>query len=77
LLIVAEAAAKLRGQVERLEPDIDWNAIRGMGNVIRHHYDGVADEVIRRVLAVELPRLQAASLRLEAHFAGLDEASDG
>jgi uncharacterized protein with HEPN domain len=71
LLIVAEAAAKLRGQVEDIEPDIDWNAIRGMGNVLRHHYDGVADDVIRRVLTIDLPRLHASSLRLDSHFANL------
>ncbi len=43
LLIVSEAASKLRGQVEALEPNINWGGIRGMGNFIRHNYDGVND----------------------------------
>ena len=68
LLIVAEAAAKLRGQVETFEPDIDWNAIRGMGNYIRHDYDGVEDDVIRRVLTTELQPLADACLRLRLRF---------
>lgn len=37
LLIVSEAAAKLRGQVEDFEPGVDWHAIRGIGNFIRHN----------------------------------------
>ena len=68
LLIIAEAAAKLRGQVEALEPQIDWNAIRGMGNFIRHDYDGVEDEIVRRVLTSELDPLAAACRRLQGPF---------
>jgi uncharacterized protein with HEPN domain len=68
LLIVAEAAAKLRGQVEALEPSIDWDAIRGMGNVLRHDYDGVDDDIIRHVLSNDLVELTAACERLRAHF---------
>ena len=69
LLIVAEAATKLRGQVEILEPGIDWNAIRGMGNFIRHDYDGVEDDIIRHVLTVELHPLSEACLRLRRSLA--------
>jgi uncharacterized protein with HEPN domain len=70
LLIIAEAVTKLRGQVEDLEPDIDWNAIRGIGNYIRHNYDGIQDEVIRRVLTSELQPLRKACERLRRAFAG-------
>ena len=70
LLVIAEAAAKLRGQVETLEPAIDWNAIRGMGNVIRHTYDGIDDEVISQVLTHELDGLMAACQRLMMRFGG-------
>jgi len=65
LLIIAEAAVKLRGQVETVEPGIDWDAIRGMGNVIRHNYDGIDDAVIRHVLTAELSRLSEACGRLQ------------
>src|SRR5665213_2941054 len=57
LLVLSEAATKLRGQVEALEPDIDWHAVRGIGNFIRHDYDGVEDGIIRRVLTTELAPL--------------------
>ena len=68
LLILAEAATKLRSQVEALEPSIDWHAIRGVGNFIRHNYDGVEDEVIRRVLTSELQPLAEACRRLLRRF---------
>ena len=64
MLIIAEAARKLRGQVEEAEPGIDWDAIRGMGNFIRHDYDGVDDEIIRSVISTGLPPLAEASRRL-------------
>ena len=68
LLIIAEAARKLRGQVEDLEPDIDWNAIRGMGNFLRHDYDSVDDEIIERVIETALSPLEAACKRLQERF---------
>lgn len=68
MLIVSESAAKLRGQVDILEPGIDWDAIRGVGNFIRHNYDGVDDDIIRQVLLDELHDLAAACERLKAHF---------
>ena len=68
LLILSEAATKLRGQVENLEPGIDWHAIRGIGSFIRHNYDGVEDEIIRRVLTSELQPLADACHRLRHSF---------
>ena len=68
LLILSEAATKLRGQVEAHEPGIDWPAIRGMGNVIRHNYDGVEDAVVRHVITAELAPIREACLRLQMHF---------
>lgn len=68
LLVIAEATSKLRGQIEILEPEIDWHAIRGMGNVLRHNYDGVDDEVLREVLTEALDPLHAACERLLQRF---------
>ena len=68
LLIISEAATKLRGQVEDLESGIDWHAIRGVGNFIRHNYDGVQDEIIHRVLTSELQPLAEACRRLLHRF---------
>jgi uncharacterized protein with HEPN domain len=66
LLVVSEAATKLRGQVDALEPGVDWDAIRGIGNFIGHNYDRVDDEIVRQVLLVELDPLAEACERLLA-----------
>ena len=68
LLILSEAATKLRGQVEDVESGIDWHTVRGIGNFIRHNYDGVQDDVIRRVLTSELQPLAEACNRLQRRF---------
>ena len=68
LLIIAEAATKLRSLVEELEPDIPWQDIRSIGNIIRHNYDDVNAKIIRSVLVQDLEPLKQACLRLVAHF---------
>lgn len=68
LLILSEAATKIRGVVEPLEPGIDWHAIRGVGNFIRHDYDGVEDDIIRQVLTTELGSLSEVCRRLRNYF---------
>ena len=64
LLIIAEAAVKLRGRVETAAPEIDWHAVRGMGNQIRHAYDDVDTAIIRSVLGEHLEPLKHACRRL-------------
>ena len=69
MLIISEAATKLRGQVDALETTIDWDAIRGMGNFIRHNYDGIDEDILYAVLDHELASLKAACQRLLIGFA--------
>jgi uncharacterized protein with HEPN domain len=38
-IVIGEAATRLRGTAERLLPDVDWQAIRGFGNMLKHQYD--------------------------------------
>ncbi len=40
LLIVSEAARKLGAAAETFVPIQPWPAIRSIGNVLRHEYDG-------------------------------------
>jgi uncharacterized protein with HEPN domain len=67
-LIVSEAAATLRGQIETLEPGIKWAGVRGIGNLIRHNYDGINDDLIRQVSLTDLDDLAAAGERLSRKF---------
>ena len=56
LEIISEAAEALR---ER-HPNLPWRAIMGVGNVLRHDYDDVAEEQVWRTVLEDLPALDRA-----------------
>jgi len=51
-------------EVTALAPEIDWRRIAGIGNVLRHEYNRVADDVIYQVATENLAPLEAAVRRL-------------
>jgi uncharacterized protein with HEPN domain len=51
LLIVSEAARRLGTAAENLAPSQPWPAIRAIGNVLRHEYDGVDPDTVWRIIA--------------------------
>ena len=67
LLIICEAATKLGDQSEKDIPDQPWSRIRGLGNRLRHEYDGVNRDLVWRLVSGD----QLASLRdsVAAHLA--------
>lgn len=60
LLIISESARRLGTEVEALAPGPPWRAIRDLGNVLRHAYDGVDPAVIRRIVRDDLGILKQA-----------------
>ena len=68
LLIVSEAASKLGEEAEQLVPGQPWQAIRSIGNVLRHQYDGVDPNTIwRLIVSGDLASLkEAVSAALQA-----------
>jgi len=62
LLIVAEAATALGADAEALCPHIPWREIRGLGNQLRHAYDGVDPSVLWEIIQDDLPKLRATCL---------------
>lgn len=50
-------------------PEILWARIRGAGNVLRHEYHRIADDVIWTVVARDLPPLKAAILAIRESLA--------
>lgn len=57
LLRISEAAIKLGPWAEEHLPAHDWRGVRGIGNVLRHAYDGVDPAIIWEVVANDLPPL--------------------
>jgi uncharacterized protein with HEPN domain len=60
LLIISEAAIRLREDAEALCPGVPWRDIRGSGNWLRHQYDSVDLETIWNTIQDDLPALKAA-----------------
>ncbi len=57
---ISEAAVKLGEQAPVHAPDIPWHDIRGIGNILRHAYDGVDPDILWNAVHHELPPLKAA-----------------
>ena len=61
--IISEAAVKLGDDADLYAPDIPWKDIRGIGNFIRHEYDGVDHTTLWEVRELSFPELREACLK--------------
>ena len=60
LAIISEAAVKLGEDAEEKAPEIPWNEIRGLGNIIRHGYDQVNIDTLWEIIDGDLAPLHVA-----------------
>ncbi|MGA2168498.1 MAG: HepT-like ribonuclease domain-containing protein [Terracidiphilus sp.] len=60
MLIISEAAIRLKDEAEALCPGAPWRDIRGIGNWLRHQYDRVEVETVWNTIQDDLPPLKAA-----------------
>jgi uncharacterized protein with HEPN domain len=58
--IISEASRAIPDDVANTRPEIPWRKVRGIGNVLRHDYEGLSDRIIWNVAIDELPRLKLA-----------------
>ena len=63
LLRISEAAMKLGPAADTLAPGQPWPQIRTVGNWLRHRYDGVDIEIVRRIVWHDLDGLRVACAR--------------
>ncbi|MBB6181215.1 DUF86 domain-containing protein [Pseudorhizobium flavum] len=63
--IISEASKHVPQELLEQAPDIPWRSIRGMGNILRHEYHRIADDVIRDVVDHDLPLLKQAILAMK------------
>lgn len=66
--IISEASRALPEEVRQLRPDIPWDRVRAIGNVLRHQYHGVSTPLVWRVVIDELPKLRQAIEVLQASY---------
>jgi uncharacterized protein with HEPN domain len=68
--IISEASKRIPQDLRDSRPEVDWRAVAGIGNVLRHEYDAIIDEVIYDAARTRLAQLRDAIIAIEA---GLDE----
>jgi uncharacterized protein with HEPN domain len=57
--VISEASRAIPDELADTQPEIPWPSVRGIGNVLRHEYDGLSDPIIWRVVVDELPKLKS------------------
>lgn len=62
--IISEAARRIPTNLLGTQPDIPWMQIIGIGNVLRHEYHRVSDEIVWGVVKFHLPPLKAAITKI-------------
>jgi uncharacterized protein with HEPN domain len=60
LQIITEAAKRLGDDAEKLCPGPDWSGFCRMGDVLRHGYRKVDDEIVWNTIKDELPPMRGA-----------------
>jgi uncharacterized protein with HEPN domain len=60
MLVISEAAIRLKDHAETLCPEVPWRDIRGIGNWLRHQYDNVTVEIVWNTIQDDLPQLRTA-----------------
>jgi uncharacterized protein with HEPN domain len=60
---ISEAAYRLDSYVDELYPEAPWKEARGIGNVLRHKYDTLSDDLIWASIEADLPRLRKSALQ--------------
>ena len=64
LQIITEAAYRLGDEADVLCPGPNWKGFMGMGNILRHAYHKVDDEIVWNTVKTDLPTLRQAVSRV-------------
>lgn len=57
LEIVSEASRHLPDEMKSRHPDIPWQKVAGIGNMLRHNYERIAPDVLWKLARDDLPAL--------------------
>lgn len=56
--IIGEAANRIDPDFKTIQPQIEWNRIRGFRNRLVHHYFGIDYEIVWSIITEDLQELQ-------------------
>jgi len=66
LEIISEASRRLPDDIKARHPNIPWSNIAGAGNIYRHDYEDVADDMVWRTVQDSLgPFLEAVEAEIK------------
>ena len=70
--VITEAAKRLGHDAETLCPGPDWKGFCRMGDILRHCYHNVDDEIVWNTVKDELPPMRGAIMKALRPEAGID-----
>jgi uncharacterized protein with HEPN domain len=56
--IISEASRHLPDVLKARNPEIPWQKVAGIGNVLRHNYESIAAAVLWKLVEADLPTLE-------------------
>lgn len=66
ILQIGELSSQLSDEFRADHPDIPWREIRGIRNIIAHHYGTLDDQIVFETSTVDVPNLERFVDRLIA-----------
>lgn len=72
LEIIGEAAKHIPPAVRDRHPDIRWQKVAGLRDVLIHRYHGIIVEQVWRILTDDLPALKKQLVRVQSDLAHLE-----
>ena len=71
--IISEATRRIPPELRGKHPQVPWKQVMGIGNVLGHEYDEIANDIVFDAAVNHLPVLKTAILAIDA---GLDEPEE-
>ena len=68
--IISEAVRTLPGEMTMRHPEIEWEKIASIGNVLRHEYQRIDPATMWDIATVKLPELEVVVRRMLAELKG-------
>ena len=68
--VISEASRHLGRELKAEHKDVRWVDIAGIGNVLRHEYQRVDNQIVWKAVRDDLPALKEALLAMKASLEG-------
>ncbi|MGH6679688.1 MAG: HepT-like ribonuclease domain-containing protein [Bradyrhizobium sp.] len=64
--VISEASRNLNRELKSRHKDVRWTDIAGIGNILRHEYQRIDDQIVWKAVKDDLPPLKEALLAIKA-----------